>query len=89
MHVFFKCKILCCGKRHLRCCDTLYSRVICQVDEQNGSVDGTCLLKALNKEVGLLKGNTKSGKYNGEVLTGTANLSLSCDLSGQLRMRKT
>ncbi len=84
MHILFKCKILCCSKRHTRRGNTLNSRVICQVDEQYRPVDGSCLLKGLDKVVRLLEGNTHGSKYNGEVLICSAYLSLSCNLRCKL-----
>ena len=84
VHILLKCKIFCCRQRHTRSRDTLYSRVIRQVDEQDCSVNGSRLLKGLDKVVGLLEGNTHSSEYNGEILVRSANLRLSCDLSRQL-----
>jgi hypothetical protein len=49
----------------------------------------TFLKSVLNKEVGLLKGNTHSGKNNGEFFISRAYLRLPCYLSGKLCVRKT
>jgi len=89
VHVLFKSKVLCCGKGHLRSGDTLYCRVVCQVDKEYGTVDSTGLFKGFDEVVGLLECNTHSGKYYGERLCRADYLSLTCNLSSQLRMRQT
>ena len=89
MHILLKCQIFRRGQRHLRRCDTLNGRVICQVDKEDGTVNGTCLLKTLDKEVGLLEGNTQRSKYNGKVFICSQNLRLSCDLRRQVSMGQT
>ena len=66
MHVLLKCQVLCCCQRHTRGSDTLYGRVVSQVDEHDASVDSACLTEALHEEVGLLEGDTHGGKHNGE-----------------------
>ena len=89
MHSFFKCKIFCSGQSHTRGCDTFYGRIVCQIDEQYGSVDGTCFLKTFHKEIGFFKGNTHSGKDNCKGFIGSNNLSLTCNLRSELLVRKT
>ena len=84
MHLFFKGKILCCCKRHLRSCDTFDRRIICKVNKQNCSVKRSCF----HEEVRLFKRNTHSGKHYGKVFICSKHLSLSCDLSRKLRVRQ-
>ena len=84
MHILLECKVFRCGQRHTRSRDTLYGWVVRQVDEQDGSVNGSCFLEGLDKVVGLFKSDTHSGKYNREVLVCSANLRLPCDLSRKL-----
>ena len=80
MHILFKRKVFCRSQRHTRCGNTLNCRVICQIDKQNGSVDGSCLLEGFYEEVRLLKCNTHSSEYNGEILVCSPHLCLSRDL---------
>ena len=89
MHVFFKCKILCRSQRHTRCGNSLDSRVICKVDEKDGTVKSTCLAEGLNEEVRFLECDTHCGKYNGERLIGSDDLGLAGDLRAEVGMRKT
>ena len=89
VHVLFKCQVLCCCQSHTRSCDTLYGRVVSQVDEHNASVDSACLAEALHEEVCLLKGNTHGCKHNGEGLVGAAHLCLTRNLGSQVGVRKT
>ena len=89
MHVFFKRQILGCGQCHTGSRDTFHGRVVCQVDKEDGTVDGTGFLKTLHEEVGLLEGNTHGCEYHGETLVFSADLRLPCDLRRQLRMGQT
>ena len=89
MHVFFECKILCCRQRHTRSRNTLDCRVICQVDEQYRSVDGSCLFERFYEEVRLFECDTHSGKYYGEFLIASAYLCLLCNLCCQVGMWKS
>ena len=89
MHVFFECKILGCCQCHTRCGNTLDCRVICQVDEQYRSVDGSCLFERFHEEVGLFECDTHSGKYYGEFLIASAYLCLLCNLCCQVGMWKS
>ena len=89
VHIFLKSQVLGGSQRHTGCSDTLYGRVVGQVDKQYGTVNGTCFFKAFYEEVGFLEGNTHGGKYNGKLLIFTAYLGLSGDLGGQLGMGQT
>ncbi len=89
MHPLFKSKVLRSGQRHTRRRDTLYGRIVRQIDKQDGTVDSSGLRKGLNKVIRLLKRDTHSRKYNGELLILTANLRLSGNLRSQLGMRQT
>ena len=86
MHLFLKGKVLCRGQRHPGRSDTLDGRVVGQVDEQHGTVKGSCLAEALDKEVGLFKGNSHCREYNGKILIRPQHLRLSRDLRGKLGM---
>ena len=89
MHILFKGQILGGCQCHTRCGNTLYSRVISQIDKHYGTVDRTGLFKTLYEEVGFFESNTHGGKYNGELLVLTPYLCLSGDLSSQLGVGQT
>ena len=46
VHILFKGQILRGSQRHTGSSDTLDSRVVCQVDKQNGTVDGAGFLES-------------------------------------------
>ena len=50
VHAFFKCQILCCGEGNLRCDQTLYNRVVCQVQVHNYVVRNTAFFESLAEE---------------------------------------
>ena len=89
VHILFKRKVLCRCQRHLRRCDTLDGRIVCKIDEQDGTVESSCLAETLYEKVGFLKCDTHCCKYNGEVLILSKHLCLSSDLCGKLCMGKT
>src|SRR5699024_11158413 len=89
VHILLKRQILCRRQRHTRRGDTLYRRVICQVDKQYGTVNGASLLEGFYEEVGLFKCNTHCREYNGEVLIFAKYLRLSCNLRRQLIVGQT
>ena len=86
MHIFFKCQIFRSRQRHFRRCDSLNGRVICQVYKQNRSVNGSGLLKALHKEVGLFESNSHRSKYNRKFFIRSQYFCLSCNLGSQFCM---
>ena len=89
MHTLVKCEVFRGCKCHFWRSYTLNCRVVRKIREHNRSVYGTRFLKRLNKEVGLLKGNTHGGKDNGEFFISRAYLRLPRYLSGKLCVRKT
>ena len=89
MHILLKCQILRRCQRHLRRSDTLYRRVIRQVDKQHRTVKGACLPETLDKEIRLLERDSHCSEYNREILIFSKHLCLSCDLCRKLGMRQT
>ena len=89
VHSLIKCEIFCSRQRHTRCRDTLYGRIVCQVCENDGTVDRAGTPEIPDKEFGLLKCNTDRGEYYGEVLSVAQYPCLPRDLRRQVRMGKT
>ena len=89
VHVLLKCKILSSGKCHTRSCDTLYCRVVCKVDEHDGTVNRARCLETFDKVVGFLESDTHCSKYYCERFTGATYLCLTCNLCSQLSVRQT
>ena len=80
MHILLKCQIFSSGQCHTRCRDTLYSRVISQVEEHYGAVDSTAPPEVSHEELGFLVSDTYGCKYYSELAVRPANLSLSGNL---------
>ena len=76
MHSAVECEIFRGGQSHLRRCDTLDGRVVCEVREHNGSVERASASEALDEIVRLLEGYTHSRKDNGELLVVAEDFSL-------------
>ena len=89
MHTEVKRQILGGRESHTRSSYTLDSGVVRKVYEHNRSVNRACFLKGLDKVVGFLKGDTHSGKYNGEIFVLASYGSLTRNLSGKLSVGKT
>ena len=89
MHVLLKGQILGRSESHTGRCDTLYRRVIGQVNKHYAPVDSPCLPETLHKKVGFLKGDAHCRKYYSKRLIGAAHLSLTGNLSRKVSMRKT
>lgn len=51
MHPFFKRKVLRRRQRHARRRDTFYRRIVGKIHKQYGTVDGSRLLKTLDKKL--------------------------------------
>ena len=83
MHILFKGQILRGGQGHTGGGDTLDGRVVCQVGEQHGPVDGSGALEVLDKELGFLKGDADGGEHHGEVFVRTEHPGLPGDLGRQ------
>ena len=90
MHVFFKCQVLCCCQSHTRSCDTLYGRVIGQVDEHGHMLGYAALLKGTAEEISHIVFNTHGAEHNGKFLVRIFSQGgLLHNLGSQLVMGKT
>ena len=89
MHIFFKCKELGSRQRHTRRRNTLDSRVIGKIDEEDCSIDRTRLAEGLNEEVRFFERNTHRSEDNGERIVRPDDLRLSRDLCREVGVRKT
>ena len=77
------------GQGHTRRCDTLDSRVVGEVREDDGAVDGARAAEFLDEELRFLERDADGGEDDGEVRRVVAqHLRLTGDLGGQLRMRQ-
>ena len=89
MHPFFKRKVLRRRQRHARRRDTFYRRIVGKIHKQYGTVDGSRLLKTLDKKIGFLKRNTHRGKNHRELFILSPHLCLTGNLCRQLRVGHT
>ena len=90
MHAFLKCKILGSCQCYLRCDQTLYDRVVCQVQEHDNVVRYTAFLKGPAEEFCNIVFNTHSGKYDCKLFIGIiSQRCLLYDLCCQLVVRKS
>ena len=89
MHILFEGQVFGRSQGDARCGNTLDGRVVGQVGEENGPVDGACSLEVGNEEIRLFKGNTDGGEHYGEVLPASENLGLPRNLSCQLGVGKS
>ena len=89
VHVLLESQILGSGQRHTGGCDTLNGRVVCQVHEHDGTVDGAGPTEVGNEEVCFLISNTDGCEYNGEVTVCIQHLCLTGDLCSQLCVGQT
>ena len=90
MHAFFKCQILCCGEGNLRCDQTLYNRVVCQVQVHNYVVRNTAFFESLAEEFCYVIFNTHSCENDRKFFIGIiTKRSLFYDLSCQTVMWQT
>ena len=90
MHALFKCQIFCCGKGNLRCDQTFYNRVVCQVQIHDYVVRNTALFESLAEEFCYVIFNTHGCENDREFLIGVITQgSLLYDLSCQTVMRQT
>ena len=89
MHALLKGQILGGGQGHAGGGDTLHGRVVGQVGEEHGAVDGPGAAEVLDKEVGLLEGDADGGKDHGEIARVVPqHLGLAGDLGGQIGVRQ-
>ena len=89
MHALLESQIFSGGQGHTGRGNSLYGRVVCQVQEKNRTVDGACFTEGLLEEVRFLEGNAHGGKYYGEFLILAADLCLTGNLSSQLGVGQT
>ena len=87
MHPLVECQVFRSGQRHTGGGDSFHGRIVCQVDEQNGTVDGAGAAEFFHEVFRFFKGDADGGKDDGEVgRTPVQNLCLTGDLGGQLVM---
>ena len=67
MHVTLKRQIFCHSQCYLWCDQTLYDRVICQVQEHTHMVGYSVLIKCLAEEICHVMLNSHSSKHNCEI----------------------
>ena len=89
MHSFLECKVLGSCQRYLRSDQTLYNRVVCQVQEHNNVIRYTAFLEGPAEKLCYIVFNTHSGKYDCELLIGISQGCLLYNLCGQLVVRKS
>ena len=89
VHVLLKGQILRGGQGHTGGGDTLDGRVVGQVGEQNGTVNGAGALKLADEELRLLEGDTDGSEDHGEVGLAVQHLGLTGDLSSQCGVGQT
>ena len=89
MHAFLECKVLGSCQRYLRSDQTLYNRVICQVQEHNNVVRYTAFLEGPAEELCYVVFNTHSDKYDCELFIRISQGCLLYDLCCQLVVRKS
>ena len=89
MHPALEGQIFGGGQGHTRRCDTLDGRVVGEVREDDGAVDGARAAEFLDEELRFLERDADGGEDDGEVRrVVTQHLRLTGDLGGQLRMRQ-
>ena len=85
LHPLFKGQVLRGSQGHAGGGDTFHSRVVGQVAEQHGTVNGTGALELADEELGLLKGDADGSEHHGEVGAFiTQNLGLPGNLGRQV-----
>ena len=89
VHPLLKGQVLGGGQRHFGGGDTLDGRVVGQVDEEDGPVDGPGALKVADEEVGFLEGDTDGAEHHGELGIGAQHLGLTGNLGRQLCVGQT
>ena len=89
MHAFLECKVLGSCQCYLRGDQTLYNRVVCQVQEHNNVIGYTAFLEGSAEELCYVVFNTHSGKYDCKLLIGISKGCLLYDLCCQLVVRKS
>lgn len=89
MHAFLECKVLGSCQCYLRSDQTLYNRVVCQVQEHNNVVRYTAFLQGPAEELCYVVFNTHSGKYDCKLLIRISKGCLLYDLCCQLVVRKS
>ena len=89
LHVLLKGQVFRSSQCHTRSGDTFYCRVICQVGEDNRTVDSTGLTEGVDEVLGLFERDTDGCEHNGEFLVIAKNLCLTGDLSCQSGVGQT
>ena len=89
MHTKVKCQVFRRGQRHTRGRDTLYRRIVCQIHEQNGSVDRAGAAKIRSEEFRFFVRNTDGREYDREIALAASDLRLPRDLRREIRVRQT
>ena len=90
MHIFLKCQIFRYRQRNLRRDQTLYHRIICQIQEHTHMICHTAFLKCLTEEFRHIVLHTHCSEYNCELFIRiVTKRSLLYDLCRELVMRQS
>jgi len=90
VHVLFKCQILRSCQCNLRCDQTFYNRVICQVQKHCYVIGYTAFFECVAEEISNVMLHTHSGKYDRKFFIRiTSERSLFYDLCSKLIVRKS
>ena len=89
VHVAVERQVLRRGEGHARDRDALDHRVVGQVDEQHGPLDGSGAPKILHEEVGFLEGDAHRREHHRERLLAVQRPRLARDLRRQLGVRQS
>ena len=90
MFVALKCQILCNGQCNLRRDQTLYDRIICQIQEHTHMIGYTAFFKCLTEEIGYVVFYAHRCKYDRKFFIRIiSQRCLLYDLCRQLIMRKS
>ncbi len=76
------------GQSHARDGDALYHRIVGQVDEQHGALDGAGALEVFAEEVGFLERDAHGREHHREVSRVAQRARLTGDLRRELRVRQ-
>ena len=90
MHILLKCQILRSCQCNLRCDQTFYNRVICQVQKHCYVIGYTAFFERVAEEISNVMFYTHSGKYDRKFFIRiTSERSLFYDLCSKLIVRKS
>ncbi len=88
MHVQLERQVLGGGQGHARRRDALDGRVVGQVHEQHGALDGAGAAEVADEELGFLEGDAHGGEDDGELLVGPEHLAWRAICAASCGMRQ-